>query len=373
VRVRLRAAATGATSDVRAAYVVAADGGRAPVRRALGIGSVSSGALYESVSAVVRAPLWDVVGAHRFLLYGVDAPAAPGTFLPAGEGDRWIFATERRPDHEHLADDTPERIAGLVRAGAGVPGLPVAVERIGAFSFVAELADRFREGRVLLAGDAAHRVTPRGGTGMNTAIASARDVAWKLAWVLRGWAGPALLDTYESERRPVVEHNVARSVDPAGSRRPAGDEVHVDLAGRLAHRWTGRDGERRSTLDMVDELGLTLLTGPDGEAWRAAAARLDVAVPLRVHALDPTTAVGLGVGRAGAVLVRPDAVPVWTTAGSTGADEHLRRSVLDLGIGGRPVEGGPPAHRRLTPAGCAPVRVRSRAPGRNGAAGPTAL
>ena len=93
------------------------------------------------------------------------------------------------------------------------------VERSGAFSFVAELADRFRAGSVFLTGDAAHRVTPRGGTGMNAAIASAHDLAWKLGWVLRGWSGPALLDTYETERRPVVEHNIARSIDPEGSRR----------------------------------------------------------------------------------------------------------------------------------------------------------
>jgi 2-polyprenyl-6-methoxyphenol hydroxylase-like FAD-dependent oxidoreductase len=164
-------------------------------------------------------------------------------------------------------------VADLVRAAAGAPGLPVAVGRVGAFRFEAELADRFRVGPVFLVGDTAHRVTPRGGTGMNAAIASAHNLAWKLAGVLRGWAAPSLLDTYDAERRPLVEHNVARSVDPGGTRRPPGDELTVDLAGRIGHHWVeAPGGSRVSTLDLIAPLGLTLLTGPDGTAWRGAAA-----------------------------------------------------------------------------------------------------
>ena len=87
-------------------------------------------------------------------------------------------------------------------------------------SFGAHLAERFRAGRVLLAGDAAHRVTPRGGTGLNLALHDGHDLGWKLAWVLNGWAGSELLDSYEAERLPVAEHTVARSADPNGSLRP---------------------------------------------------------------------------------------------------------------------------------------------------------
>ena len=118
-------------------------------------------------------------------------------------------------DAREIADYTPERFVHRIRAGAGIDDLDVSIERTGAFSFAAQLAERFRAGDVFLAGDAAHRVTPRGGTGMNTAIASGHDLGWKLGWVLRGWAGPGLLDTYEAERRPVAAHNVARSADPA--------------------------------------------------------------------------------------------------------------------------------------------------------------
>ena len=88
-------------------------------------------------------------------------------------------------------------------------------------------------------GDAAHRVTPRGGTGMNTSIRDGYDLGWKLAWVLRGWAGPELLHSYELERRPVAEHNVLRSAQPDGSVRDAADELHVDLGPRIPHVWIG--------------------------------------------------------------------------------------------------------------------------------------
>ena len=142
------------------------------------------------------------------------------------------------PANERLADYTEDRLAALIGSAAGTAGLPVRIERVGSFSFAALVADRFREGDVFLAGDAAHRVTPRGGTGMNMAMQGAFALGWRLAWVLRGWAGPELLDGYERERRPIVEHNIERSTDPEGSRRDPGEELQMDLAGRIQHLWT---------------------------------------------------------------------------------------------------------------------------------------
>ena len=92
----------------------------------------------------------------------------------------------------------------LIRIAAGVPDLEPRITRITTFKFAAEIADRFSDRRAFLIGDAAHRVSPRGGTGMNSAIADGHDLGWKLGWVLSGWAGEQLLDTYETERRPVV-------------------------------------------------------------------------------------------------------------------------------------------------------------------------
>ena len=84
-------------------------------------------------------------------------------------------------------------------------------------------------GNAFLIGDAAHRITPRGGTGMNTAIHDAFNLGWKLAFVARGWAGDELLDTYETERRPVDERNTTRSAMTDGSERTTPDGLDGDL------------------------------------------------------------------------------------------------------------------------------------------------
>jgi putative polyketide hydroxylase len=106
---------------------------------------------------------------------------------------------------------------------------------------------------------------------MNTAIHDGYDLGWKLAWVLNGWAGPALLDSYEAERRPVAEHNRARSADPQGSRRDATHELTADLGARIPHIWMPTGDGPVSTLDLLGP-GLTLLTGPRGDKWKAGAA-----------------------------------------------------------------------------------------------------
>jgi hypothetical protein len=116
-----------------------------------------------------------------------------------------------------------------------------------------------------------------------------------------------LLDTYESERRPVAAHNVDRSADPEGGERAAVQGLSADLGGRIQHRWLpGAMGEM-STLDLLSD-GLTLLVAGESAEWRTAAARMS-RPPVVVHDLDALTARLLGVPRGGALLVRPTVPP----------------------------------------------------------------
>ena len=252
--------------------------------------------------------MWRLVGEHRYGIYSVEHPEGAGVFLPAGRGDRWGYGLW--VDARDLGTWTAERFVERIRVAAGIADLDVSIERTGAFSFAAQLADRFRAGNVFLAGDAAHRVTPRGGTGMNTAIRGGHDLGWKLGWVLRGWAGPELLDTHEAERRPIAAHNVARSADPDGSTRETADELHVDLGGRIPHVWVSTAQGRVSTLDLLGP-GLTLFTGPDSTP---SAARAGGGPPVVVRRLDAVSARAIGIGGRGALLVRPDGTPSqrWT-------------------------------------------------------------
>jgi putative polyketide hydroxylase len=319
VRATLRDPA-GRQRAVRARHVVAADGAHSQVRRLLGVEMRERHGALGGVQVVFRAPLWHLLGRLRYALYYVTTPSAPGLFLPAGREDRWVYG----PDVERPSDLTEAQIARMIRRGAGVDIEPQ-IERVGSFHSPAQLADRFRVGRTFLAGDAAHRVTPRGGTGMNTALQSGYDVGWKLAWVLQGWAAPELLDTYEAERRLVAEHNLIRSTDPNGSRRPVVGELSVDLGGRLAHAWLPPTSGRSSTLDLLGP-GWTLFSGPAREAWDRAAP--PSGAPLSVKSLDATTARAVGVRADGALLARPDGVivAVWTSSAQA---SNLRR-VMEL-------------------------------------------
>jgi putative polyketide hydroxylase len=158
------------------------------------------------------------------------------------------------------------------------------------------------------------------------AMHGAFDLAWKLAWVLRGWADDRLLDSYESEQRPTAGHYVARSADPHGGIRDHEPELRIDLGGRIPHAWTGPAHARMSTLDLIAD-GLTLFTGSPGVGWASAAAALDPRVPVIIRSLDDATAQALAIRRDGAVLVRPDGRPVAVWSSSVDADRVLRSAV----------------------------------------------
>jgi putative polyketide hydroxylase len=291
---------TGEHERIDASYVIGADGAHSTVRACLGIEMDGPDELAEYHRVEFRAPLHDVVGDRHYGLYVVTHPDAASVVARRGAGDRWGLSTEWRPGQPRLVDQDDAEIVRLVATAAGVADLRPHVERRSAFSFAAQIADRYQEGCGFLVGDAAHRMTPRGGTGMNTAIQDAYDLGWKLGWVVRGWAGPELLASYEAERRPVGLHNVERAGSPDGARRDAQDALPWDLNGRVAHHWVRRGGQTVPTLDLLGD-GLTLLAAPGPSPPRPASS-----APVVTHVLDEATARALDLAPGHALLLRPD-------------------------------------------------------------------
>ena len=321
VHAEVRDVTTGRTESVHASYLIAADGAYSKVRAGLGVEMVGPDRLMDAVSTLFRAPLWDVVGPYRHGLYMLGQEGAEGVIVPEGQGDRFVYGVLWSPDQPQPSSFDDADMVRRIRLAAGVPDLEVRIEMSGRFTFAAQMASRFRVGSVFLVGDAAHRVTPRGGAGMNTAIHDGWDLGWKLAWVLRGWAADGLLDSYESERRPIAEHNVARSAR-ADAGEMSAQELHADLVGRLPHLWLAEPGQR-STLDLLGPT-LTLFTG-DGDAWVEAAD--GAGMPLTVQGLAPASSRQLGLSGDAALLVRPDGAVVGRWATSADASYELRSAV----------------------------------------------
>ncbi|AIV34219.1 FAD-dependent oxidoreductase [Streptomyces sp. CCM_MD2014] len=204
---------TGEHTTIRADYLVAADGPRSPVREQLGIGQSGPGDLFHNVSITFRSRrLADVVGDRRFIVCYLTDENADGALLPVDNRENWVFHAPWHPEQgETVEDFTDERCAAHIRRAVGDPDLDVEITGKAPWHAAQRVARSYRSGRVLLAGDSAHEMSPTGAFGSNTGIQDAHNLAWKLAAVLEGWAGEPLLDTYDTERRPVAEATSARA------------------------------------------------------------------------------------------------------------------------------------------------------------------
>ncbi len=290
---------------VRTSFLIAADGAHSTLRERLGIPMIGPEDVADYERVEFDAPLWPLLGERRYGLYLITQVDAAGIVAPRGRGDRWGLSRETPIETPSLLALCHDDLTALIQRVAGTDALRPKIERLSSFRFAAQMAERYAEGRCFLVGDAAHRMTPRGGTGMNTAIQDSFDLGWKLAWVLRGWVGPDLLATYERERRPVAVHNVQRSREPAGARRETNEALPWDLNGRLPHHWLSTRETECSTVDLIGS-GLTLLAGPADPRWAYFARATRSCVPIHVHVLDAGTVRALELRPAGALLARPD-------------------------------------------------------------------
>ncbi len=351
---------------LRSAWMVAADGHRSPVREALGIGRSGPGALQTMRSVMFRPQIppevqarVDAARARGLTQFMVDQPDLKGMLGGGYPQGRWIF---------YLQDDKPRSDAELkdvVRRALGLPDNAPEIVTTGRWQMAMLIADTFRKGRVFLAGDAAHALPPsRAGWGANTGIADVHNLAWKLAAVLSGVSQPALLDSYNDERRPVAwlrcqqimnrpdfagfggKHlpapiiedaamefgQIYRSAAVIGAGEELPPALRPDLwAGqpgtRAPHLWMTRDGARRSTLDLFGP-GWTLVAGEAG--WEAAAAEAGrvTGVDLSCARLGAEDLAAFGLSADGASLVRPDGHVAWRSEGMAAAPAEALAAAL---------------------------------------------
>jgi putative polyketide hydroxylase len=140
------------------------------------------------------------------MVYGIGDPSTGGVFVPTDATDRWIRGLPWHPElGERLENYGQARCEDLVRSGAGVPDLPVEILDIRTFEMMASIADRYRAGRVILAGDAAHVFAPSTGMGLNLAIHDGTVLAQYLADAISHGDQPEMLDLYEQACRPLAE------------------------------------------------------------------------------------------------------------------------------------------------------------------------
>lgn len=347
----LRDLTTDETSEIRVPYMVAADGHRSPIRTALGIGHHGRGVIGTGTGVVFRADLGDTIPRNALVyLQNPDLPGGSGALVSTDEPGQYAVSVGVG-DHDWLA---------VIRTATGIPDLAAEVIHAAMTSTDIKhwVADRFSEGRVHLVGDAARVMPPTGGFGGNSAIMDGFHLAWKLAMVVRGEAGPGLLDSHDPERRPwsdfiaeqqytafvermrpdLADDTLAPPVDPAsklffGYRclssavllEPDDDRELLENP----EEPTGRPGSHAPHV-MVDgksvvELfgrGFVVLTGSDHWVRQAKELGLDA------HLIGDTKTYGITPD--GAVLVRPDFVIAWRSiAGegdlSTALDKVLSR------------------------------------------------
>jgi 2-polyprenyl-6-methoxyphenol hydroxylase-like FAD-dependent oxidoreductase len=214
VTAHLRDVNTGAESTVHADFLVGADGARSAVRELIGAQMKGHYGLSRNYNVVFKAP--GLAAAHKHgpaIMYWQVNPDVPSLIGPMDRGDKWFFMpTAVAAGVKFEPQDAPT----LIRRATGID-LPYEVLSHDEWTASRLLADRYRDRRVFLAGDACHLHPPFGGYGMNMGVADGVDLGWKLAAVVRGWGGAGLLDSYELERRGVHDYVMDEAVSNHGT------------------------------------------------------------------------------------------------------------------------------------------------------------
>jgi putative polyketide hydroxylase len=382
----------GSVRSRRAQWLVAADGGRGSVRDMLGVGDHGHRDIAHFINNHFSADLSLFTEGREGTLLWVYAEGRVGCFQPLDGKTRWMCQIRFDPTTDPPETWTRQRVVRRLKDMVGDPrveDIPFTLHSTYTYSLNATIADRLRVGRVLIVGDAAHRIPPAGGIGMNTGVQTAHNAIWKLVAVINGEAPEALLDTYDLERREVAQRacdfgrvnmgfitailaakaREAQRAAVAASKQfcnwvgldlgvhyeapdgafigdgtpfppvshPVTDYIPTAKPGyRAPHLWLHEGDRRFSSVDLFEK-SFVLLAGSAGQAWATAARALGGPTPVQAFVIGPQGDLqpesdfeGLyGVGPDGAVLVRPDGHVAWRSAGASQTPAAHLRQALD--------------------------------------------
>jgi 2-polyprenyl-6-methoxyphenol hydroxylase-like FAD-dependent oxidoreductase len=366
--VRARSTATGESLEFRASYLVAADGAASSIRDVAEIDMVGPGKLATRANVFWRADLSRFPRTNTCFAFQIvprDRELPGSSILNTNATNQWLSGLPLPPATSGSnLPWTESQLVEIIRSQVGDPDLAVDLVGYAPWHLAGQIAETFRSRRVFLVGDSAHRVVPVGGFGLNTGIQGASNLAWKLAYVILGRASERLLDSYDTEHRPLAQSNIDWSIANQRLMAPQMEAMRTGQQDRIAF-WlaeveriyhsvgrslgfnyengalipdstmpeafstetyvpTDRPGARfphlwldssqtASTLDWFKQ-DFTLVAGARGTEWLEAGAKASkkLDIPLDLHCLPQTAAsLGIHMGERGAVLVRPDGHVAW--------------------------------------------------------------
>jgi len=355
---------TGQEQTITCQYMIAADGAGSPVRKALQAATSGHGSYGHLLNVYFEANLGALVKGREFSICRITQPGLQGILTAINNSDKWVFHLYYDPAQgERPEDYTHERLEKLLQQILGMPEMTVRIISVLPWQPTVSVVNDMQHGRILLAGDAAHQMTPYSGKGAATGVQDVQNLSWKLALVLQQLAGEELLHTYSSERQPVGmqvaemsgaladdkglldipkfmklvsssanEYNLEKMITMVGLpdfRYTSAAIINDDHEGepallsaqpgtRIPHVWLQKEPQPISTLDLATK-HLTLITDEAGKAWQRAAdsvtEQLHIKLPVYIikkeePAYDAWKEI-TSLQEGEVILVRPDGFVAW--------------------------------------------------------------
>ena len=295
-----------------AKYLLGCDGASSAVRRESGITMEGPDNLQSFATIHFTADLSSLTRECPGVLFWLCDQGMGGTLISHGGDNEWVYM--HPVDADYVIDQSPEVCVTMVRSVLIDVPVDIKILKTSSWTMTSQIADRYRDRRVFLVGDAAHRFPPSGGMGLNSGVQDAHNLTWKLHAVITDTADDTLLDTYDPERRPIAQRNAQASLENAFkmievfealgkpdqeglSQAISNQQTHFDMFGlqmgfryelegsttpiaplsddvirnytpstepgcRLPHGWLTRNDQRISSLDLIDLTETTVIAGP---------------------------------------------------------------------------------------------------------------